>query len=132
MPDAKDRPRGEPLPFEGTSAESSPELPRRLDICPRRIPLKSVAIDVHNPSGLHARPAATFVKAAAAYPCSIQVENLSKATTPVNAKSILAVLGQGVSKGNTIRLTADGPREDEAIEGLSELIRAGLGESIEG
>ena len=40
----------------------------------------------------------------------------------VNAKSLLGVLSLGIVKGTAINLIADGPDENEALEGLSELI----------
>ena len=93
--------------------------------------MKSRAIEVRNPSGLHARPAALFVRTAAGYRSAIRVRNTTRTGEPVNAKSILGVLGLGVSKGHVLELIADGADEGEAIAGLSDLIESGIGESLE-
>jgi phosphocarrier protein FPr len=60
----------------------------------------------------------------------ITVENLDRATRPVDAKSILMVLTIGVGRGQRVRVTADGPDEAEAIAALESAIRAGLGEPV--
>ena len=93
--------------------------------------MKSLAIEVRNPSGLHARPAALFVRTAAGYRSAIRVRNTTRSGEPVDAKSILSVLGIGVSKGHVLELIADGDDEDAAIAGLLDLIESGIGESLE-
>lgn len=94
--------------------------------------MRSVDIEIRNPSGLHARPAAVFVKAAAGFRCSVTVENLSRATAPVNAKSIISFLGGGIAKGHVVRIAADGEDEEAAVDALGALVESGLGEAIEG
>ena len=93
--------------------------------------MKSLAIEIRNPSGLHARPAALFVRTAAAYRSTIRVWNTTRPGEPVDAKSILGVLGLGVSKGHVLELIAEGNDEVEAIAGLGDLIESGIGESLE-
>jgi phosphotransferase system HPr (HPr) family protein len=93
--------------------------------------VKSLAIEVRNPSGLHARPAALFVRTAAGYRSAIRVRNTTRSGEPVDAKSILSVLGIGVSKGHVLELIADGDDEGAAIAGLLDLIESGIGESLE-
>ncbi|HSO30373.1 MAG TPA: HPr family phosphocarrier protein [Candidatus Sulfomarinibacteraceae bacterium] len=92
----------------------------------------AVEVDVHNPSGLHARPAAVFVKAAAAFRSDVRVANVTSGSPEVNAKSILAVLGLGASSGHRIRLRADGEDETVAVRSLADLVTAGLGETAGG
>jgi len=94
--------------------------------------LKSRTIEVRNPSGLHARPAALFVRTAAGYRSAIRVRNTTRTGVPVDAKSILGVLGLGVSKGHVLELIAEGDDEGAAIAGLTDLIVSGIGESPEG
>ena len=75
---------------------------------------------VTNEVGLHARPAAMFVKTAARFPnATIEVVKNGKAA---NAKSILEVLTLGVSKGTTITVRAEGEEADEALRSLVTLI----------
>lgn len=83
---------------------------------------------VINKAGLHARPAATFVKAVGKFKSRITLVNLDHETPPVNAKSILSVLSVGVQKGNRIRLSAEGIDETDAIDALNELILNRCGE----
>jgi phosphotransferase system HPr (HPr) family protein len=94
--------------------------------------MRSVDIEIRNPSGLHARPAAVFVKAAAGYRSTVTVENLDRGTPPVNAKSIISFLGGGIAKGHTVRIAADGEDEEAAVAALQELVAGGLGEALEG
>lgn len=88
----------------------------------------SIEVQVHNPSGLHARPAATFVKAAAGFRSDIRVANLTTGSQPVTAKSIIGVLSLGVQRGHSIRLQLEGEDEVAAAVALRELVEAGLGE----
>jgi phosphotransferase system HPr (HPr) family protein len=92
--------------------------------------MQTVELTLRNASGLHARPAALFIQAAAKFASKITVENLDRATRPVDAKSILMVLTIGVGRGQRVRVTADGPDEAEAIAALESAIRAGLGEPV--
>ena len=92
--------------------------------------MKTVDLVVHNPSGLHARPAALFAETAARFGARITVQNLDRGSPPVEAKSVLFVLTTGVQQGHRIRLTADGADEDAAIETIVSLVEAGLGEAV--
>jgi len=83
-----------------------------------------------NPSGLHARPAATFVAAAGKFSSNIRIRNLSADSKEVNAKSILMLLSLAMSKGTRVELSADGADETEAMENLIGLIESGCGEEV--
>lgn len=89
----------------------------------------SKEIVVQHKVGLHARPAAIFVKTANKYTCNITVENLCNQTGPVNAKSILGILSSGVEMNHQIQITAEGEDEEEAVAALSELIETNFGEA---
>ena len=80
-------------------------------------------VTITNSIGLHARPATFFIQKANAYKASIWVE---KDDRRVSAKSLLGVLSIGIAKGMTITLAADGEDENEAINGLVELIESGF------
>ena len=80
-------------------------------------------VTIKNNVGLHARPATFFIQKANSYKASIWVE---KDDRRVNAKSLLGVLSLGVVKDMTVTLIADGSDENEALDGLSELIEAGF------
>jgi phosphocarrier protein HPr len=74
--------------------------------------------------GLHARPATLFTQAAAATGVGVTIAKGSD--EPVNAASILAVLGLGVSHGETVVLRADGDGADLALDSLVELLSQDL------
>ena len=91
--------------------------------------MAEVSLPVRNRSGLHARPAAEFVKAAAAFSSRIEVVNLTRdPERAVDAKSILGVLSIGVSPGHEIRITACGDDAEDALVGLRALVDSGFGE----
>ena len=69
--------------------------------------------------GLHARPAALFVKAAAAAPVKVRIGVGAK---EVDARSILGVLSLGARNGDEVVLSADGDGADEALAGLAALL----------
>ena len=80
-------------------------------------------VTITNSIGLHARPATFFIQKANAYKSSVWVE---KDDRRVNAKSLLGVLSLGIAQGMTILLIADGQDEEDALNGLSELINTGF------
>ena len=80
-------------------------------------------VTVTNSVGLHARPATFFIQKANSYKSSVWVELEERR---VNAKSLLGVLSMGIVCGTTVTLIADGPDEEEAIEGLKTLIESGM------
>ena len=90
--------------------------------------MKAIELEINNPSGLHARPAAMFVRTAGAQRSTILVRNLDRGGSAANAKSLLSVLGLGVSRGHRIWIQADGDDEAAAIVALRDAIESGLGE----
>lgn len=84
---------------------------------------------IRNKVGLHARPAAQFVKTANQFKSKASVENLSKGTPPANAKSILSVLSIAVQLNDRIRLTIEGIDEAAALAALCGLIENNFGEA---
>lgn len=80
---------------------------------------------VQNQVGLHARPATFFIQKANEFKATVWVE---KEERRVNAKSLLGVLSLGIVGGTTIRIIADGPDEEEAVEGLVQLVESGFAE----
>ena len=87
-------------------------------------------ITVRHTVGLHARPAAMFVKTAMAFSSQIQVENLSKGTDTVDARSILGVLASCVNQDDRIRIIAEGDDEEKALAALCDLIERNFDESL--
>jgi phosphotransferase system HPr (HPr) family protein len=95
------------------------------------VSMAEATVTVRNPSGLHARPAATFVTEAAGFAADLTVTNLTRdPERAANAKSILGVLGIGAVRGHAIRITADGADAEQALQALTQLVESGLGETI--
>ena len=86
--------------------------------------MQTIQLKVINPVGLHARPAAEFVRSAAQFKSRISVRNLTRKTATVDAKSILSVLILGVEKDHEVELTAEGEDEAQAIQSLRQLIES--------
>ena len=81
-------------------------------------------ITVNNEVGLHARPASEFVAAAKRFQSKITVQNLDDPScAPVNAKSIVLLLAEGLAKGTHIQIAANGEDEKTAVAELKELAR---------
>lgn len=85
-------------------------------------------IRIANDVGLHARPASLFVRTAAKYSSQITVRNLTTGSSPVNAKSILAVLTLGAVKNTTVAIEAEGDDAPAAIGELKALIESNFGD----
>lgn len=76
--------------------------------------------------GLHARPASIFVRATMATGVPVTIAKAD--TAPVNAASMLAVLGLGAQGGEEIVLASDAEGADAALERLAKLVAEGLEE----
>ena len=76
-----------------------------------------------NKLGIHARPAAMFVKTANRFECDVYVE---KDGERVNGKSILGLLLLAAARGSTLTIAADGPDAEDAIEALCALTARGF------
>ena len=82
-------------------------------------------VTVVNRLGLHARPAALFVRKANEFECDIEVE---KDGERVNGKSIMGLMMLAAGQGTRLRLLARGPQAAAALDALDGLVQAGLGE----
>lgn len=88
--------------------------------------MPEINLIVNHEVGLHARPASMFVQTAAKFSADIEVTH---GETTANAKSILAVLTLGASKGAEILIKAEGDDADEALKALEKLISDNFGEN---
>jgi phosphocarrier protein HPr len=86
--------------------------------------MKSFQITVADPVGLHARPAAAFVKMCGQFSASIRLRNISEDGEWVNGKSMLSLLTAGVKQYDRIEVALDGIDEDAAAEQLQALVRS--------
>ena len=88
--------------------------------------MPELSVRIVNKNGLHARPAAEIVKAAARYTSDI---TLRRDDLEVNGKSIMGVMMLAAEYGSTLHLQATGPDADAALQALAELIAGKFGES---
>jgi phosphocarrier protein len=82
-------------------------------------------VEIVNPLGFHARPAAEFVRLAASFRCDLWLE---KDGVEVNAKSIMGVLMLAAEKGSQLMIRAKGDDAGDALAALGDLIAGGFEE----
>lgn len=83
-------------------------------------------LTIRNKMGMHARPAAQFVKRASKYQCDVWVE---KDDEPVNGKSIMGLMMLAAGRGEKIKIIADGTDAEAAVADLEELVTSGFGDA---
>jgi phosphocarrier protein len=74
--------------------------------------------------GLHARPAAVFVKAAGEQPAKVRIRKGDG--EPVDAASILSIMTLGVEHGDEVVLSAEGDGADASLDALVALLERDL------
>jgi phosphocarrier protein HPr len=77
-------------------------------------------VTVGSSVGLHARPAALFVQAAAGQPVKVKIAKAGG--EPVDARSILLVLGLDARGGEEVVLSAEGEGAEQALEELAAVV----------
>jgi len=77
-------------------------------------------VTVGSATGLHARPAALFVAAAAAQPVAVTICTANK--PPVPARSMLSVLALGARQGTEVTLEAEGEGAEASLDALADLL----------
>ena len=80
---------------------------------------------VINKLGIHARPAAMFVKTANRFECDVFVE---KDGERVNGKSIMGLMMLAAGRGSRLKILAEGSDAGKALSELEELIRRNFDE----
>ena len=80
----------------------------------------SKELTILNALGMHARPSARFVKISNRYKSEIWVE---KDGEQVNGKSIMGLMMLAAGQGSKLRVTAEGPDAEKAIEDLEHLVQ---------
>ena len=80
------------------------------------------AAQVRHRMGLHARPAADFVRLANTFTSEV---HLKKGRRAVNSKSIMGILMLAAGSGCRVVVEAQGPDAEAAVKCLSEFLLAG-------
>ena len=88
--------------------------------------MKQIELVIHNPTGLHARPAKVLVNLAKKFKADISLQYLAKR---VNAKSMVSVLTLGAVSGSCITVQANGDDEDLALAEIETAFQNGLGDN---
>lgn len=78
-------------------------------------------VEIVHEVGLHARPAAQFVKAAGGFDAQVTVRHGERTA---NAKSLLQVLKLEAGQGAEVVVEADGPEAEDAVATLIGMLRA--------
>lgn len=88
--------------------------------------VRQVRLQIRNPLGLHARPAANVVKTASRFRAEITI---TAGRRSASAKSINQVATLGVRQGEEVVVSAAGPDAAEALSAMINLARDNFGES---
>jgi len=82
-------------------------------------------LTITNALGLHARPAALFVRTASGFTCDLFVE---REGIRVNGKSIMGIMMLAAEQGAEITIEADGSDAEACVNALSALVESGFSE----
>jgi len=88
--------------------------------------VRTAEATIRNRLGLHARAAAKFVKLATGYRSDITLE---RGGLQANGKSIMGILMLAAAEGATVKISACGEDEEEAVKALVDLVNGKFGES---
>ena len=82
-------------------------------------------VTVNNKLGIHARPAAQFVKIASGFSSQITVE---KDNEEIDGKSIMGLMMLAAGNGSVLEITAEGDDAEAALDALEALVKANFNE----
>jgi phosphoenolpyruvate-protein phosphotransferase len=91
-------------------------------------PFREATATMLNAHGLHLRPAARLVRAAARFRAEVRVGRPGSARTAVSAASLNAVATLGLRQGERVLFQARGPQAGQALEALCRLAAERFGE----
>ena len=86
--------------------------------------MKQFEYTIHDPLGIHARPAGMLVKEAKAF--ADTVVTITKNSTTVKATQLMKLMSLGVKKGDVVTVAAEGADEDAAIIAISNFFQNNL------
>ncbi len=85
--------------------------------------MKEFMYTITDEIGIHARPAGLLVHEAKKFQSNI---TLSSKNSSANAKSLFAIMGLGIKKGDAVTVTADGSDEADAIKNIELFFKENL------
>src|SRR5262249_6665311 len=83
-------------------------------------PVEGAEVSLHDPPGLHARPAAQLVRLARRHEATVTLKNLTTNTGPADTAGIHAILALNARHGHRLLIEARGP---DAAHAVAELVR---------
>jgi len=108
-------------PIHPTTLEAGDFLCEFVKKIGGKIAMKAQTFTITEEAGIHARPASVLVSNASKFTSEINLEYKEK---KANLKSIMGVMALGIKKGETVKITAEGADEDQAIEKLTDLLKS--------
>lgn len=101
-------------------AEAAPTEPAGNPATGAAAPV-SRTVTLRNRDGLHARPAADFVKLASEFDAEVTVNGK-------DAHSLLGIMSLGLTRGMSVQISGPDERSRAAVNALADLIETGFGE----
>lgn len=86
--------------------------------------MKAVTLKILHNVGLHARPAAKFVKITKGFESDISIRNITRDGEFVNAKSLVKVLKIAAAKDHEVLIEVKGDDEELALDRIIEFIES--------
>lgn len=77
-------------------------------------------LTIQDSVGIHARPASDFSQASIRSGCEVVISKGDG--NPVNANSILSIIGLGITRGDTITIRVEGERAEEVADDLISIL----------
>jgi PTS hybrid protein len=104
----------------GTSPDSGPERPDTIRPVDDSKPVRRT-VTLRNRDGLHARPAADFVKLASTFDSEVSVNGK-------DSRSLLGIMSLGLTRGMTVEIVGADENSRAAVDALADLVESGFGE----
>lgn len=90
-----------------------------------------LTLTITNALGLHARPAARLAQTLGQFAVRATLTNLTTASAPVNATSVVALSAADVRHGHVVRVQASGPQASAALAAVQALADENFGDADE-
>lgn len=120
------RPKAEQIGDAAQMTSETPTLPMPSDWSAA----ETITLAVPNEHGLHARPAARFVKLASSFDADVMVKNLANGKGPVPANSLNSIATLGARQGDHIEISAKGREASNVLAALRQLAAENFGDAL--
>jgi multiphosphoryl transfer protein len=103
--------------------EASPDITPKMEG-----ETSEVTLSVPNEQGLHARPAALFVRTIKSFDAQVMVKNLTEDKGPFAVNSLISLMLVAGRQGHSVQITAEGPQKEAVIAALVDLFERNFDE----